>query len=85
MIARGSYPHAASHIIGRTDDAMTKIALTKAPTSLLECAIYISARKKLIHAMSLDTDRSITRATVVGCAISAARNYFKLNYTRREH
>jgi hypothetical protein len=82
MIARGSYPHAASHIIGRTDDAMTKIALTKAPTSLLECAIYISARKKLIHAMSLDTDRSITRATVVGCAISAARNYLKLHTSR---
>jgi hypothetical protein len=27
MIARGSYPHAASRIIGRTDNAMTKIAL----------------------------------------------------------
>jgi hypothetical protein len=39
MIARGSYPHSA--IIGRTDKAMTKIALTKAPTSLLECAVYI--------------------------------------------
>jgi hypothetical protein len=25
-------------------------------TGLLECAVYISARKKLIHAMSLDTD-----------------------------
>jgi len=35
---------------------MIKIALTKAPTSLLECAVYISARKKLIHAMSLDID-----------------------------
>ena len=32
---------AASHIIGRTDNAMTKIALTKAPTSLLECVVYI--------------------------------------------
>jgi len=28
MIARGSYPYAASHIIGHTDNAMTKIALT---------------------------------------------------------
>ena len=82
MIARGSYPHAASHIIGRTDDAMTKIALTKAPTSLLECAIYISARKKLIHAMSLDTDRPINRAMVVGCAISATGNYLKLHMSR---
>jgi hypothetical protein len=45
---------------------MTKIALTKAPTGLLECAVYISARKKLTHAMSLDTDRSINRAVVVG-------------------
>jgi len=41
MIARGSYPHAASRIIGRTDNAMTKIAFTKAPTSLLERAVYI--------------------------------------------
>jgi hypothetical protein len=38
--------------------------LTKAPTSLLECAVYISARKKLIHAMSLHIDRPIIR--VVG-------------------
>ena len=82
MIARGSYPHAASHIIGRTDNAMTKIALTKAPTRLLECAVYISARKKLIHAMSLDTDRPINRAVVVGCAISATRNYLKLHMSR---
>jgi hypothetical protein len=41
MIARGSYPHAVSHIIGRTGKALTKIALTKVPTSLLECAVYI--------------------------------------------
>src|SRR5215471_4814950 len=71
MIARGSDPHAASHIIGCTDNAMIKIALTKAPTSLLECAVYISARNKLIDAMSLDIDRPINRAVVVGCAISA--------------
>ena len=61
---------------------MTKIALTKAPTGLLECAVYISARKKLIHAMSLDTDRPINRAVVVGCAISATRNYLKLHMSR---
>ena len=76
--ARASAPDAASHI-GRTDNAMTKIALTKAPTSLLECAVYISAHKKLIHAMSLDTDRPINRAVVVGCAISATRSYLKLH------
>jgi hypothetical protein len=34
-------------------------------------------RKKLIHAMSLDVDRSTNRAVVVGCAISATRNYLK--------
>jgi hypothetical protein len=51
---------------------MIKIPLTKAPTSLLECAAYISARKKLIHAMSLDIDQLINRAVVVGCAISTA-------------
>jgi hypothetical protein len=61
---------------------MIKIALTKAPTSLLECAVYISARKKLIHAMSLDIDQLINRAVVVGCAISATRNYLKLHMPR---
>jgi len=61
---------------------MTKFTLTKAPTSLLECGVYISARKKLIHAMSLDTDRSLNRATVVGCAISATPNYLKLHMPR---
>jgi hypothetical protein len=61
---------------------MTEIALTKAPTSLLECAVGISARKKLIHAMSLDTDRPINRAVVVGRAISATRNYLKLHMSR---
>jgi hypothetical protein len=39
---------------------------------------YISARKKLIHAMSLDIDQAINRPMVVGCAISATRNYLKL-------
>jgi len=58
--------HAGSHIIGRTDHAMIKTCLDeKAPTSLLECAVYISARKKLIHAMSRDIDRPINRAVVV--------------------
>ena len=45
------------------------------------CGLY-SARKKLIHAMSLDIDRPITRAVVVGCAISATRNYLKLHMSR---
>jgi hypothetical protein len=40
---------------------------------------YISARKKLIHAMSLNADRTINRAMVAGCAISATRNYLKLH------
>jgi hypothetical protein len=61
---------------------MTKLPWTKAPTSLLECAVCISARKKLIHTMSLDTDRPNNRATVVGCAISATRNYLKLYMSR---
>jgi hypothetical protein len=56
--------------------------LTKAPTSLLECAVYIPAGKKLIHAMSLDIDRPISRAVAVGCAISATRNYFELHMSR---
>jgi hypothetical protein len=41
--------------------------------------VYISARKKLIHVMSLNTDRPTNRAPVVGCAISATRNHLKLN------
>src|SRR6266700_1099641 len=45
------------------------------------CRLY-SARKKLIHAMSLDNDRPINRAVVVGCAISATRNYLKLHMSR---
>jgi hypothetical protein len=61
---------------------MIGIVLTKAPSSLLECAVYISARKKLIHAMSLDIDRPINRAMVVGCAMSATRNYLKLHMPR---
>jgi hypothetical protein len=43
---------------------------------------YISARKKLIHAMSLDIDQAINRPMVVGCAISATRNYLKLHMSR---
>ena len=61
---------------------MIKNPLTKASTSLLACAIYISARKKLIQAMSLDIDRPINRAVVVRCAISATRNYLKLHMSR---
>jgi len=61
---------------------MIKKSLTKAPTSLLECAVYIAARKKLIHAMSLDIDRPVNRAVVVGCAISATRNHLKLHVSQ---
>ena len=42
----------------------------------------ISARKKLIHAMPRNTNRPIDRAMVVGCAISATRNYLKLHEPR---
>jgi hypothetical protein len=44
-----------------------------------ECAEETFARKRLIHAMPLNKDRSINRAMVVGCAISATRNYLKLH------
>ncbi|MGY3341441.1 hypothetical protein ACVW16_000136 [Bradyrhizobium sp. USDA 4474] len=76
-IKRGPAPRCGSHtgpLYG-----MTKIALTKAPTSLLECAVDIPARKKLIQTMPLDIDRPINRAVVLGCAISATRNYLKLH------
>jgi hypothetical protein len=78
----GQHPHAASHIIGRTDHAMIKTCLDESANQFLECAVYISARKKLIHAMSLDIERPINRAVVVGCAISATRNYLKLHMPR---
>src|SRR5262249_9799230 len=42
----------------------------------------MSARKKLIHTMPLNIDRPINRAMVVGCAISATRNYLKLHMPR---
>src|ERR1700752_3516510 len=42
------------------------------------CRLY-SARKKLIDAMSLEIDRRVNRAVVVGCAMSATRNYLKLH------
>jgi hypothetical protein len=41
-----------------------------------------AARKKLIYAMPLNTDRPINRAMVVGCAASATRNYLKLHKPR---
>ena len=47
-------------------------------TSLLEYAVAISARKKLIHTMPLKADRPVTRATVVGCAISTKSNRLKI-------
>ena len=46
------------------------------------CRGIFSARKKLIHAMPLNTDRPINRARVVGCAISATRNYLKFHMPR---
>jgi hypothetical protein len=41
MIARGLVSSYASRIIGRADNARTKIALTKARISLLEYAVSI--------------------------------------------
>ena len=43
---------------------------------------YISARKELIHAMSLNADRTINRAKVAECAISATRNHLKLHMAK---
>ncbi len=42
--------------------------------------VYISARKKLIHVMSLNTDRPINRAPVVGCAISGNAQPFEIKH-----
>jgi hypothetical protein len=39
----------------------------------------VGTRKKLIHIMSLNTNRPINRATVVACVISATSNHLKLN------
>jgi hypothetical protein len=51
----------------------------KAPIGGQHLDAIISARKKLIHAMPLNADRPINRATVVGCASSATPNYLKLH------
>ena len=48
-------------------------------TNLLECAVGISPRKKLIDTMPLKADRPIIHATVVTCAIATASNYLKLH------
>src|SRR5215471_2028218 len=61
---------------------MIKTCLDESANQFLESAVYISARKKLIHAMSLDIETPISRAVVVGCAISATRNYLKLHMPR---
>jgi hypothetical protein len=61
---------------------MIKNCLDESANQFLECAVYISARKKLIHAMSPDIERPINRAVAVGCAISATRNYLKLHMSR---
>ena len=61
---------------------MIKTCLDESADQFLESAVYISARKKLIHAMSLDIETPISRAVVVGCAISATRNYLKLHMPR---
>jgi hypothetical protein len=60
---------------------MTKIALTKAPASLLECAVYIF-RSQEIDSRHVAGHRPINRAVVVGCAISATRNYLKLHMSQ---
>jgi len=44
--------------------------------------LWLAPSKKLIYAMSLDTDRPTNRAMVVGCAVSATRNYLKLHVPR---
>jgi hypothetical protein len=67
----------------RPINAMTKSLDELAQTSLLECAVDTSARKKLIDAMPLNTDPPINRAMVVRCAISATRNYLKLHMPKR--
>ena len=74
-------PPARSHTANHVDpayNAMTKNWLDQSrKTNLLECAVGISARNKLIYTMPLKADRPITRATVVGCAISTTSNYLK--------
>jgi hypothetical protein len=50
---------------------------------LLECAVDISPRKKLIHTMPPNTDRPINRAMVVGCADLPPRNRLKSHEPRK--
>jgi len=48
-------------------------------------AVEIFGRKKLIQAMPLNTDRPVDRAEVVGCAISATRNYLKSHMPKKSN
>src|SRR5580692_6443844 len=77
----GRHSDAASHI-DPAHNAMTKLSWRRAQTSLLECAVDISPRKKLIHTMPPNTDRPINRAMVVGCAVCHG-NHLKLHKPRR--
>jgi hypothetical protein len=48
-------------------------------------AVKILSRKKLIQAMPLKTNRPVDRAGVVGCAISATRNYLKSHMPKKSN
>jgi hypothetical protein len=77
----GRHPDAASHIDPAVTQWQSCLDEWRKP-SLLECAVDISTRKKLIRTMPPNTDRPINRAMVVGCAVSATRNHLKLHEPR---
>ena len=76
--AASSLSHGEPHRPGLQRDDKNGLDQSR-KTNLLECAVGISAHKKLIHTMPRKADRPTTRATVVGWAICTMSNYLKLH------
>ena len=74
---RTSTRHAASHIDPPITRRQIRLNERTAQTSLLECAVDIFARKTLIHSNATEQRSTDYRAMVVGCVVSATRNYLK--------
>ena len=74
------YPAAKALLrIGVSTQLATARNVTPLRQRMIEEMVSCLARKKMIYAVSLNVDRSINRAVVAGCAISATRNYLKLH------
>jgi hypothetical protein len=68
------------------NEVCRQFALGDVPATIqvenLSAAMALVSLDSPLRAMSLDIDRPINRAVVVGCAISATRNYLILHMSR---